>query len=27
MQPDDEICYCYYMSMRKLISFCRRSNK
>ena len=24
MQPDDEICYCYHVSMRKLTNFSRR---
>lgn len=24
MQPDDKICYCYHVSMRKLVSFARR---
>ena len=24
MQPDDEICYCYHVSMRKLRNFARR---
>ena len=25
MHPDDKICYCYGVSMRKLISFARRT--
>jgi len=25
MHPDDEICYCYHVSMRKLINFSRRT--
>ena len=24
MQPDDDICYCYHISMRKLVNFARR---
>ncbi len=24
MQPDDEVCYCYHVSMRKLVNFARR---
>ena len=24
MQPDDDICYCYHVSMRKLVNFARR---
>lgn len=24
MQPDDEICYCYHVSLRKLVNFARR---
>ena len=24
MQPDDEICYCYHVSLRKLANFSRR---
>lgn len=24
MQPDDQICYCYHVSMRKLVNFSRR---
>lgn len=24
MNPDDEICYCYHVSMRKLVNFSRR---
>lgn len=24
MQPDDEICYCFHVSMRKLVHFARR---
>ena len=24
MQPDDEICYCYHVSLRKLANFARR---
>ena len=24
MQPDDKICYCYGVSMRKLVSFAKR---
>lgn len=24
MLPDDEICYCYHVSMRKLVNFARR---
>lgn len=26
MNPDDEICYCYHVSMRKLVNFARRTN-
>jgi hypothetical protein len=25
MKPDDEICYCYHVSMRKLLNFARRT--
>lgn len=25
MQPDDMICYCYHVPMRKLVSFSRRT--
>ena len=25
MHPDDEICYCYHVSMRKLINYSRRT--
>jgi bacterioferritin-associated ferredoxin len=25
MNPDDEICYCYHVSMRKLVNFARRT--
>lgn len=24
MQPDDKLCYCYHVSMRKLVNFARR---
>lgn len=24
MKPDDHICYCYHVSMRKLVNFARR---
>ncbi len=24
MHPDDEICYCYHVSMRKLVNFAKR---
>ncbi|MFH0982985.1 MAG: (2Fe-2S)-binding protein [Planctomycetota bacterium] len=24
MEPDDEICYCYHVSLRKLVNFARR---
>ena len=24
MQPDDDICYCYHVSMRKLVNYARR---
>ena len=24
MQPDDEICYCYHVTLRKLVNFSRR---
>ncbi len=26
MQPDDKICYCYHVPMRKLVSFSRRTS-
>ncbi|MGD2109714.1 MAG: (2Fe-2S)-binding protein [Phycisphaerae bacterium] len=25
MDPDDEICYCYHVSMRKLVNYARRT--
>ena len=25
MNPDDEICYCYHVTMRKLVNFSRRT--
>lgn len=25
MDPDDEICYCYHVSLRKLVNFARRT--
>lgn len=25
MQPEDEICYCYHVSLRKLVNFSRRT--
>ncbi len=25
MQPDDELCYCYHISLRKLVNFSRRT--